>query len=87
MSDPSSLEVTEDGLGELNAHVRDALALAIASGAPLPLLEKLAAATGLLQALAELPAHTLIPQVVSRAHRALVAWQQWHKNGQRGAAA
>jgi hypothetical protein len=81
------LEISGDGLGELGAQVRDALALAIASGAPLPLLEKLGAAVGLLQALAELPAHALIPQAVTRAHRALTAWQQWHKAAQRGAAA
>lgn len=83
----SSLEIAGDELGELIGRLRDALALAIASGAPLPLLEKLGAASGLLQTLAELPDHALIPQAVSRAQRALVAWQQWHKAAQRGAAA
>lgn len=75
MSESISNRTTD--LDDLAARVNDALDLAIAGGAPLSLLEKLAASSGLLRALQELPRNALIPEVVARAHRALKAWQAW----------
>lgn len=69
-----------EGLIELQRRARDALDLGIAAGAPLTLLEKLAAASALLQALVELPRHALLPDVLARAHRALTAWHEWSKH-------
>jgi hypothetical protein len=86
MSDASTA-LTVEGLTELHRRVKDALALAIAASAPLPLLEKLGAAAGLVQALGELPKHALIPEVVARANRALGAWEEWQKHRPRTAAA
>jgi hypothetical protein len=80
-------ELTVEGLTELQRRTKDTLALALAAGAPLSLLDKLAAATALLEALFELPKHALIPDVVARAQRALGAWQEWQKQKPRTAAA
>jgi hypothetical protein len=83
----SDKTITMEGLGDLHRSVRDALDLAIAGGAPLSVLEKLGAASGLVQALIELPRHALIPEVVGRAHRALTVWQEWERQGLRRVAA
>jgi hypothetical protein len=80
-------KLTVEGLTELHRRTKDTLALALAAGAPFALLEKLAAATGLVEALFELPKHALIPDVVARAQRALGAWQEWQKRKPRTAAA
>jgi hypothetical protein len=85
MADPTS-NFSVEGLTDLHRHVKDALALALAAGAPLSLLEKLAASSGLVQALEELPKHALLPEVVARAQRALNAWQEWQKHMPRTAA-
>jgi hypothetical protein len=80
-------EMTIEGLADLQRCLRDALDLAIAGNAPMTLLDKLGAASGLVEALAELPRHALIPAVVGRAHRALSAWHEWQRHGLRMVAA
>jgi hypothetical protein len=52
--------------------------------APSKLIERLAAAAGLLEALIELPANSppalaLVPGLVERAQEALHDWQTWHR--------
>lgn len=79
--------MTLQGLAELDRRLKDALGLAIAASAPMSLLDKLGAASGLVDALAEVPKHALIPAVVSRAHRALEAWEQWQRRERRTVAA
>jgi hypothetical protein len=71
--------MTSETLSDLQVSLKDALDLAIAAGAPLPLLEKIAAASALVLALVELPRHTLIGDVITRAHWALNAWEDWQK--------
>jgi len=71
--------VTIESLAELREKLADALDLAIAAGADRQLLEKLAAAEGLLRALADVPNHSLVPLVVRRADRALEAWVDWKR--------
>lgn len=66
-------------LDDLRRRADDALDLAIAAGAPLTLLEKLGAASGLLRALAEVPNHVLMPPVVTRATKALRTWEEWRQ--------
>jgi hypothetical protein len=51
--------------------------------APPDLIERLASAAGLFEALVELPtdsapAAAIIPRVVTRARSALEDWQKWH---------
>ncbi len=69
--------VGSEALDDLQRRLRDALDLAVAGGAPLPLLERLGASAALLRALGELPRHALLPEVVARGERALAAWQEW----------
>jgi hypothetical protein len=83
----SDIAVTLDTLAELRKQVGDALDLAIAAGAPTPLLEKLGAARGLLSALSEVPQHSLMPGVIDRARKALREWQQWQEQHPRTVAA
>ncbi len=83
----SEHELTHEALAALRQEVGDALGLAIAAGAPMPLLEKLGAASGLLRALAEIPNHVLVPAVVPRARRALEAWNEWKGRGLKRVAA
>jgi hypothetical protein len=71
------LALTTDGLAELHAALADALDLAIAAGAPFPLLQKLAAANGFTRALREVPKHDLMPTIVTNAKAALAEWQRF----------
>jgi hypothetical protein len=87
MSESTTIFLGIETLAELQSSLTDALDLAVAAGAPLPLLERLGASVGLVGALAEMPKHELIPQVVARARRALVAWDEWQRNGRRKVAA
>jgi hypothetical protein len=66
-----------EALEELGERVGDALDLAVAAGAPLALIDKLATASGLLNALREVPRHVLMPHATSRAKAALSAWESW----------
>jgi hypothetical protein len=69
-------------LSHLRRESRTALELAIVELAPTDLIDRLAVVTGLLEALAELPADsapaiTLGPGTADRAHIALKAWHAW----------
>lgn len=69
-------------LVHLRREARTALELALVSLAPMELVERLAAAAGLLEALAELPAgsppaRALVPAVTDRARSAIGAWHAW----------
>jgi hypothetical protein len=70
-------DLTVEGLARLHREVADAVDLAIAGDAPFPLLQKLAAARGLMQALGEVPKHVLMRKVVANAARAMAEWQTW----------
>ena len=66
----------------LRREARTALELAIVELAPTHLIERLALATGLLEALAELPpdsdpALALGPPTVERTRIALAEWREW----------
>ena len=63
-------------------EVRTALELAVVTLAPAELVDRLAAAAGLLEALGELPTDSapviaLVPSVQSRTKNALDDWQEW----------
>ena len=69
-------------LNHLRRQSRTALELAIVELAPTDLIDRLAVVTGLLEALAELPADsaqaiTLGPGTADRARVALKAWHAW----------
>jgi hypothetical protein len=69
-------------LRHLRRETRTALELAIVAQAPSDLVNRLAMATGLLEALGELPADAaqvvaLAPEVSSRSRQSLEAWQGW----------
>lgn len=69
-------------LNHLRRESRTALELAIVELAPTDLTDRLAVVTGLLEALAELPADsapaiTLAPGTADRARVALKAWHAW----------
>jgi len=70
-------DLTVEGLARFHREVADALDLAIAADAPLPLLRKLAAASGFTEALREVPKHALMGGIVSEATAALAEWQKW----------
>jgi hypothetical protein len=63
-------------------EVRTALELAVVTLAPAELVDRLAAAAGLLEALGELPTDSapviaLVPSVEIRTKKALDDWQKW----------
>ncbi len=69
-------------LVHLRREARTALELAIVAMVPQSLMDRLASATGMLEALAEIPAESpparaLVPTTVSRARGAIDAWHQW----------
>jgi hypothetical protein len=71
-------------ISHLRREVRTALELAVVALAPSELIDRLAAAAGLLEALIELPANSppslaLMPGLMERTHRALDDWQTWHR--------
>jgi hypothetical protein len=71
-------------LSHLRRETRTALELAVVALAPSELIEPLATAAGLLEAIAELPTDSapviaLIPGLVSRANSALHDWNTWHR--------
>jgi hypothetical protein len=72
-------------LRHLRREVRTALELAVVALAPSKLIERLAAAAGLLEALMELPPSSppvlaLIPGLVERTQTSLDDWQTWHRD-------
>ena len=71
-------------LRHLRREARTALELAVVALAPSELVERLATAAGLLEALVELPTDSapviaLVPSVESRTRTALDDWQKWQK--------
>lgn len=71
-------------LVHLRREVKTSLELAMIALAPMPLLDRLAAAAGLLEALAELPADAapviaLAPRVAQRARESLEEWRKWQE--------
>lgn len=71
-------------LNHLRRETRTALELAVVALAPSELVDRLAAAAGLLEALVELPTDSapvvaLVPRVQSRAKIALDDWYKWQK--------
>jgi len=72
-------------LSHMRRKARTALELAIVALAPSELVDRLAAAAGLLEALVELPTDSapvaaLVPKVQSRTTSALDDWQKWRKD-------
>ncbi len=69
-------------LNHIRRETRTALELSVVAMAPSELIDRLAIAAGLLEALIELPANippvlALVPQLVVRAKSALSDWQRW----------
>lgn len=69
-------------LGHLRREIRTALELAVVALAPFDLIERLAAAAGLLEALVELPSRSppvlaLVPKLTERSNATLKDWQKW----------
>jgi len=82
--EPSEVERVQSqmDLSHLRRESRTALELAIVAIAPSELVDRLAAAAGLLEALLELPTDSapllaIVPRVVSGARSALEDWQKW----------
>jgi hypothetical protein len=70
-------------LSHLRRESRTALELAVVAMAPSDLVDRLATAAGLLEALVELPTKSapvvaLVPRVTTHARSALEDWQKWH---------
>ena len=71
-------------LSHLRRETRTALELAVVALAPSELIEPLARAAGLLEAITELPTDSvpviaLIPGLVRGANSALQGWNAWHQ--------
>jgi hypothetical protein len=71
-------------LGQLREEARAALDLAVVALAPTQLVERLATAAGLLEALGGLPADSspviaLLPKAIARARSCLDDWRTWHR--------
>jgi hypothetical protein len=71
-------------LSHLRREARTALELAVVALAPSELVDRLAAAAGLLEALIELPANSppalaLVPSLVQRTQASLDDWQAWRR--------
>src|SRR5687768_4338652 len=69
-------------LSHLRRESRTALELAVVAMAPSELVDRLATAAGLLEALEELPTDSspviaIVPGVATRARSALEDWQKW----------
>lgn len=84
----ASEPATRLDLSHLRREARTALELAIVELAPTDLIDRLALATGLLEALAELPpdsapAIALGPPTGDRARVALKLWREWSSTRKR----
>ncbi|HVP62954.1 MAG TPA: hypothetical protein VMT11_20530 [Myxococcaceae bacterium] len=71
-------------LSHLRREARTALELAVAAMAPSEIMDRLAAAAGLLEAIGEFPPNSpavlaLLHQVVNRSRVALEEWQRWQE--------
>jgi hypothetical protein len=86
-SEPAD-STTRLDLSHLRREVRTALELAIVELAPTHLIDRLALVTGLLEALAELPADSapaiaLGPPTADRARVAAKMWREWSSTRKR----
>ncbi|MCA9674920.1 MAG: hypothetical protein H6709_21235 [Kofleriaceae bacterium] len=84
-ADEADVPTTRLDLTHLRREARTALELAIVEFAPTDLIERLALAAGLLEALAELPADSppaiaLGPPTADRARVGLTMWRAWSGN-------
>jgi hypothetical protein len=84
---PSSGSVSSNSLrlSHLRREVKTALELGLAALAPTPVVDDLAKAAGLLEALAEFPSDTpnvsaSMPRVLELAEDALEQWRNWQAN-------
>jgi hypothetical protein len=73
---------TQLDFSHLRRDARTALELAVVALAPWELIQRLASAAGLLEALSELPAESapgvaLVPKVLTLAEKALNDWRVW----------
>lgn len=82
--DPSEVECSDENMEvrHLRREARTALELAVVASAPSELVDKLAVATGLLEAVSELPPDAapmvvLVPKLVKRSRAALEEWSGW----------
>jgi hypothetical protein len=71
-------------LSHLRRESRTALELAVVAMAPSELVDRLAAAAGMLEALEELPTDSapviaIVPRAVTHARGALEDWQKWNQ--------
>lgn len=71
-------------LSHLRRDTRTALELAVTALAPLDVIDRLAAAAGLFEAIRELPPDSppvaaLVPRLMKRANSALQEWQRWYR--------
>lgn len=69
-------------LNHIRREIRTALELSVVALAPSELIDRLATAAGLFEALIELPANSppviaLVPPLIRRAKSALSDWQSW----------
>ena len=69
-------------LSHLRRETRTALELAVVASAPQDLIDRLAWAAGLLEAIVELPSNSapvlaLVPKLTTRAKRTLLQWSDW----------
>jgi hypothetical protein len=81
---PKTMNAPAANLSHLRREVRTALELAVVALAPMELIDRLATAAGLMEALIELPADSppalaLVPGLVERARSALDEWQTWRR--------
>jgi hypothetical protein len=84
MGKQSERSETELELSHLRRGTRTALELAVVGMAPTELLERLAAAAGLLEAVSELPLESapvvaLIPKLAKRSRSVLEEWNKWQR--------
>jgi hypothetical protein len=84
---PKKVEQAETSmeLSHLRRDSRTALELAVVAMAPSELVDRLATAAGLLEALVELPADSapvlaLVPELVARTRGALEDWEKWRSD-------
>lgn len=75
---------TQLDLSHLRRETRTALELAVISLAPSDLIDRLASAAGLFEAVAELPVDNapvmaLVPKLAERSKNALTEWEKWQQ--------
>ncbi|HTP24901.1 MAG TPA: hypothetical protein VMK12_04480 [Anaeromyxobacteraceae bacterium] len=71
-------------LSHLRRETRTALELAVTALAPFDVIDRLAAAAGLFEAIRELPPNSppvvaLVPRLMKRANSAVQEWQRWYR--------